>query len=125
MTFAGNSWKKQLAADVARYAKMSSNRADFEALLWRCGVACDIGNKSILFTIQPGVYGLAEERKCSNWKLISYGNFSGENILKTLKGAVTWKSKKYWQSEGSVICLNNGLRSYRHALPQIRKKVPC
>lgn len=81
---ARNSWKKQLAADVARCAKMSSNRADFEALLWRCGVACDIGNKSILFTLQPGVYGLAEERKCSNWKLMSYGDFTSENIRKTL-----------------------------------------
>ncbi|MEG0273056.1 MAG: hypothetical protein RR622_07465 [Hydrogenoanaerobacterium sp.] len=49
------------------------------------GIDVDFAEKSILFTISQGVYGLQAERKCSNSKLISYGDFSVENITSTWK----------------------------------------
>ena len=79
-----NSWKKQLAEEVARCAKASSSLPDFQAMLWQCGIDCDIGKKSILFTVHPGTYGLKDERKCSNWKLMSYGDFTSENLMQTI-----------------------------------------
>lgn len=47
------------------------------------GIDADVGQKSILFTIPSGVYGLQSERKCSNWKLMSYGDFTTENMRST------------------------------------------
>lgn len=82
---AKQSWKEQLARDVAQCIKDSGNPADFKLLLWERGIDCDIGAKSILFTVQAGTYGLTEERKCSNWKLRAYGDFTGENILQSIQ----------------------------------------
>ncbi len=82
---ANHSWKQQLAEDVARCVQASSNTADFKLLLSECGIDCDIGKKkSLLFTVQAGTYGLEEERKCSNWKLMSYGDFTSENIMQSI-----------------------------------------
>lgn len=82
---AKQSWKEKLARDVAQCIKDSSNPADFKLLLWERGIDCDIGTKSILFTVQAGTYGLAEEHKCSNWKLRSYGDFTSENMLQSIQ----------------------------------------
>lgn len=82
---AKNSWKQQLAKDIIQCIRGSNNLADFKLLLENRGVDCDIGRKSILFTVQAGTYGLGEERKCSNSRLMSYGNFTGENILQSIQ----------------------------------------
>ncbi|MEG0654614.1 MAG: relaxase/mobilization nuclease domain-containing protein [Hydrogenoanaerobacterium sp.] len=81
---AKHSWKKQLAEEAARCIQASGNPADFKLLLEDCGVGCDIGKTAILFTVQAGTHGLTEERKCSNKKLMSYGDFSSENILQSI-----------------------------------------
>lgn len=77
------SWKRQLAADVAACLALSHSRADFTHRMADLGVDVDVGRKSILFTLPAGVYGLSEGRKCSNFKLLSYGDFSTENIKAT------------------------------------------
>lgn len=82
---AKDSWKQYLAEDIIQCIRDSNNLADFKLLLENRGVECDIGRKSILFTVQAGTYGLAEERKCSNIRLMSYGNFTSENILQSIQ----------------------------------------
>lgn len=74
------SWKKQLAQDIAECLSVSYRRSDFHHLMAEKGVEVDVGEKSILFTIPAGTYGLKTERKCSNFKLMAYGDFSAENI---------------------------------------------
>lgn len=77
------SWKRQLAQDIANNLALSHSRADFMHRLASLGVDADVGEKSILFTVPAGVYGLQSERKCSNWKLMSYGDFTTENMRNT------------------------------------------
>lgn len=77
------SWKRQLAQDIADNLVLSHSRADFMHRMAAIGIDVDVGEKSVLFTIPAGVYGLQSERKCSNWKLMSYGNFSIENFKNT------------------------------------------
>lgn len=79
------SWKRQLAQDIAVCLTISQSRADFGHRMNDLGIDIDVGKKSILFTFPAGVYGLHEERKCSNSKLMSYGDFSTENIKATWK----------------------------------------
>ncbi len=79
------SWKQQLAQDVAECLSTSFSRADFIHTMADRGVDVDVGSKSILFTVSAGVYGLKDERKCSNFKLLSYGDFSTENVKATWK----------------------------------------
>jgi len=75
------SWKRQLAQDIADNLALSHSRADFIHRMANIGIDADVGQKSILFTIPAAVYRLKSERKCSNWKLMSYGDFRTENIL--------------------------------------------
>ena len=77
------SWKRQLAQDIANNLALSHSRADFIHRMANIGIDADVGQKSILFTIPSGVYGLQSERKCSNWKLMSYGDFTTENMRNT------------------------------------------
>lgn len=77
------SWKRQLAQDIANNLALSHSRTDFMHRMARLGIDADVGEKSVLFTIPAGVYGLKEERKCSNRKLMSYGDFSTENFKDT------------------------------------------
>lgn len=77
------SWKRQLAQAVADNLTLSHNSADFMHRMAQLGISADVGGKSVLFTIPAGVYGLKEERKCSNRKLMSYGDFSIENFKNT------------------------------------------
>lgn len=77
------SWKRQLAQDIANNLAISHSRADFIHRMENIGIDADVGEKSALFTIPAGVYGLQSERKCSNWKLISYGDFTTENMRNT------------------------------------------
>jgi len=82
---AKTSWKQQLALDIADCLKGSKSRADFLHRMDEKGLDADFGQKSILFTVKPGMYGLKDERKCSGYKLMSYGDFSVENIRNTLR----------------------------------------
>lgn len=77
---AQNSWKRQLATDIAEALSISHSRADFLHRMDEKGIDVDFNEKSILFSIPKGVYGLQAERKCSNSKLLSYGDFSIQNI---------------------------------------------
>lgn len=77
------SWKRQLAQDIANSLTLSHNSADFMHRMARLGIDADVSEKSVLFTIPADVYGLKEERKCSNRKLMSYGDFSIENFKDT------------------------------------------
>lgn len=77
------SWKRQLALDIAICLALSHSRADFMHRMASLGIDADVGKKSVLFTIPAGVYGLQSERKCSNWKLMSYGDFTTENMHNT------------------------------------------
>lgn len=77
------SWKRQLAQDIADNLMLSHSRADFMHRLAALGIDADVGTKSVLFTIPAGIYGLKEERKCSNRKLMSYGDFSIANFKNT------------------------------------------
>lgn len=77
------SWKRQLAQDIANNLALSHSRTDFMHRMARLGIDADVGEKSVLFTIPAGVYGLKKERKCSNHKLMSYGDFSIENFKNT------------------------------------------
>lgn len=77
------SWKRQLAQDIADNLTLSHNSADFMHCMAQRGIDADVREKSILFTIPAGVYGLKEERKCSNRKLMSYGDFSIANFKNT------------------------------------------
>ena len=77
------SWKQQLAQDIANSLTLSHSRADFIHRMANIGIDADVGQKSILFTIPSGVYGLQSERKCSNWKLMCYGDFTTENMRNT------------------------------------------
>lgn len=77
------SWKQQLAKDIAAVLAFSHSRADFILRMDALGIEVDVGKKSILFTVPAGVYDLSEGRKCSNFKLLSYGDFSAENIKAT------------------------------------------
>ena len=77
------SWKQQLAKDIAAHLALSHSRADFLHRMDALGIEVDVGKKSILFTVPSGVYGLKEPGKCSNFKLLSYGDFSTENIRAT------------------------------------------
>ncbi len=77
------SWKRQLAQDIANNLALSHSRADFMHRMASLGIDADVGEKSTLFTIPAGVYGLQSERKCSNRKLMSYGDFTTENMRNT------------------------------------------
>lgn len=77
------SWKRQLAQDIADNLVLSHSRADFTHRMAAIGIDVDVGEKSVLYTIPAGVYGLKSERKCSNWKLMSYGDFTTENMRNT------------------------------------------
>lgn len=76
----GASWKAMLAADVADCLQYSKSKPDFLHRLDKYGIDADFGNKNIMFTIEKSVYGLDKEVKCSNFKLMSYGDFSKQNI---------------------------------------------
>ena len=77
------SWKWQLAQDIANNLALSHSRANFIHHMANLGLDADVGKKSILFTVPAGIYGLKEERKCSNHKLMFYGDFSIENFKDT------------------------------------------
>ena len=90
------SWKQRLAQDIAACLKNSTNRQDFLHNLDDLGLDADFGKKNIMFIVREeatGRYGLKKEMSCGNQKLMSYGDFSKENIENTLKvnDKLTWQ----------------------------------
>ena len=84
----GASWKQMLAQDVAACLEKSANRQDFLHNLDVLGLDADFGRKNIMFFVRKnaaGRYGLKKEMRCENKKLMSYGDFSKENIENTLQ----------------------------------------
>lgn len=82
---AQNSWKRQLAQDIADCLEVSRTKADFFHSLDEKELDADFGSRSILFTVKSGTYGLKNERKCGNFKLMSYGDFSLDNMKNILQ----------------------------------------
>jgi len=83
----GASWKRTLAQDIAGCLEQSANRQDFLHNLDMLGLDADFGRKNIMFFVREnaaGRYGLKKEMSCENKKLMSYGDFSRENIKNTL-----------------------------------------
>lgn len=76
----GASWKAKLAADIASCLEDSKSMVDFLHRLNEYGIDADFGKKNIMFTIRAGTYGLNKDMMCSNFKLMSYGDFSKQNI---------------------------------------------
>lgn len=84
----GASWKRILAQDIAACLEKSANRQDFLHNLDALGLDADFGRKNIMFFIHENAvrrYGLKKEMICESKKLMSYGDFSKENIENTLK----------------------------------------
>lgn len=77
---AGISWKTLLASDIAGCLQQAKSRADFLHRLDERGIDADFGTKNIMFTVRAGTYGLKKDMMCSNYKLMSYGDYSKENI---------------------------------------------
>lgn len=76
-------WKQQLARDIARCLDRSFNRQDFLHQLDSLGLDADFGKNNVMFFVREmGAhrYGLEKEMSCQNGKLMSYGDFSKENI---------------------------------------------
>ena len=83
----GSSWKQVLAQDIAVSLEKSANRQDFLHNLDVLGLDADFGRKNIMFFVREnaaGRYGLKKEMSCENKKLMSYGDFSKENIENAL-----------------------------------------
>ncbi|MFI3200745.1 MAG: relaxase/mobilization nuclease domain-containing protein [Eubacteriales bacterium] len=78
------SWKQQLASDIAKSVEESFSLEDFYHNLDSRGIDCSFGNHNIMFQVFAGYCGLNGERFCSNYKLMSYGDFSRENILNSV-----------------------------------------
>lgn len=77
-----------LAQDIAACLEKSANRQDFLHNLDMLGLDADFGKKNIMFFIGKNAaerYGLKKEMNCENRNLMSYGDFSKENIESTLK----------------------------------------
>lgn len=84
----GASWKRMLAQDILFSLEKSTNWQDFLHNLDMLGLDADFGRKNIMFFIGKNAaerYGLKKEMSCENKKLMSYGDFSKENIENTLK----------------------------------------
>lgn len=76
-----------LALDIAACQEKSANRQDFLHNLDELGLDADFGRKNIMFFVRENAarrYGLKKEMSCENKKLMSYGDFSKENIENTL-----------------------------------------
>ncbi len=78
------SWKAQLAQDIAESIKHSFTVADFYHELGSRGIDCDISEKNIMFAVGKGYCGLKDSRYCSNYKLMPYGDYSRDNILDSI-----------------------------------------
>ena len=76
--YTGQSWKRQLAQDIAKSLARSMNREDFLHYLHQSGISADFGATNILFTLPDG-------KKCSSVSLKSYGDFSKGNIERHLQ----------------------------------------
>jgi plasmid maintenance system antidote protein VapI len=81
----GTSWKQLLATDISNCLQQAKSRADFLHRLDECGLDTDFGTKNVMFYVKAGTYGLKDDRKCSNYTLMSYGDFSKENITNHFK----------------------------------------
>jgi len=82
------SWKRRLAQDIAACLEQSSTRQDFLHRLDELGLDADFGRKNIMFFVRKDGavrYGLNKEVSCENRRLMSYGDFTKENIDNTLK----------------------------------------
>lgn len=85
------SWKYKLAQDIAECLKTSFNQQDFQHRLNDMGLDADFGRKNVMFFVRKDGamrYGLSKEMSCGNDKLMSYGDFSKENIENA------WKSNE-------------------------------
>lgn len=96
----GVSWKEKLAVDIASCMENSKSRTDFLHKLDALGIDADFGDKNVMFTVSKDIYGLDKEMKCSNFKLMSYGDFSKQNIESHFK-------------------FNSGVVQYGYATPDI------
>ena len=76
--YKGTSWKKGLAVMVADAIKVSATREEFLHYLIGHGIEADFNKESILFILPDG-------KKCGSDKLLSYGDFSKENLDNYLK----------------------------------------
>ena len=82
------SWKQCLAQDVAQCLKLSSNRQEFIHGLDGLGLDADFGKTNVMFFIRENGakrYGLNKEMSCGNNRLMSYGDFSKNNIENMLR----------------------------------------
>jgi hypothetical protein len=79
------SWKQHLADDIAECLQHAKTKVDFLHRLNEYGVDADFGKKNVMFTVRAGTYVLAKDMMCSNFKLMSYGDFSRENIMNHFK----------------------------------------
>jgi hypothetical protein len=70
-------WKANLAKDIAESISKSANREDFVHYLNKHNIDADFRTNNIIFTLCNGL-------KCSNGKLMAYGDFSLENIKQHL-----------------------------------------
>ena len=76
--FEGKSWKQELAKKVAELIQKSSTREEFIHFLHEYGIEVDFNKDSLLFT-------LPDNKKCGSDKLLSYGDFTKENLEQYIK----------------------------------------
>ena len=76
--FEGRSWKQDLAKKVADAILKSATREEFIHHLHKYGVEAELNKDSLLFLLRDG-------KKCSSDKLLSYGDFTKENLEKYIK----------------------------------------
>lgn len=81
----GVSWKQRLATAIADCLLQSKSRADFLHRLDERGIDADFGKKNVMFTVRAGTYEHNKDMKCGNYTLMSYGDFSRENIMNHFK----------------------------------------
>lgn len=96
-----NSWKRQLATDIADSLKYSRNQDDFIAELTERDLKVKIYQPNyvgytFVFTVPQGYCGLEKEMKCSAKKLLGYGYFTEENLFRIMEfndlsgGSMQW-----------------------------------
>lgn len=76
--FEGRSWKQDLAHKVADAIQKSAAREEFIHHLHKYGIDVEFNKDSLLFLLRDG-------KKCGSNKLLSYGDFTKENLEKYIK----------------------------------------
>ena len=74
----GGSWKRQLAEVVADAIGISNTREEFLHCLSTKGIEADFQANKVLFILPDG-------KKCGSDKLLTYGDFTKENLMNTIQ----------------------------------------